>query len=438
MPQSSLQTRLKFILQNRPERWLYAIFWQVSKDINGRLVLLWADDYFRGNDVDWIPSSNEHMNPMFGSEEVCNAQWLIMSSVGMGFLAGYDVVGQSYSSGSCLWLAGDMDLKNYNTKRTEEVRVHGIKSLVCIPTSNGVVELGSCDLVKQDAGLIQLTKSVFDTDHSSFFNVNLANLGVEGEIPNQGPQNQANIEEGQEEVMSAKKMKMSSSDSDPFEINSSSPSTNTITNPPKRRGRRAKGVVAPSTEVMTHGYHVEAERQRREKLNHRFYALRSVVPYVSKMDKASLLADAVTYIKELKSRIETLEKSAGSESSPISLRNKMTQPNSKDYDYSNVDNSRLSFIGHPTINQVEVGQIDVEVKSLGTEVMVRVQSADVNYPAAKLMDALRSLELRVQYASMSSVKDLMVQDVILKVPNGFTADQEETLRLAVLNKMYLD
>ncbi|XP_076882732.1 transcription factor bHLH14-like [Bidens hawaiensis] len=428
MPQSSLQTRLNFILQNRPERWLYAIFWQASKETDGHLVLVWAEGCFLGSNNDLLTSTSNDHEQMFGCDDVWDTRWLVMSSVSMCFYVGHDVVGESYSSGSCLWLAGDMELKNYNSKRTEEVRVHGIKTLVCVPTPNGVVELGSCDIEQQDSGLIQLTKSVFDP--SNFFNVNLgANLVDECEIPNQGPHNQAS-EEGQEEVMSMKKMKMSSSDSDPFEIKSSSPSTNNNAITPKRRGRRAKGSVAPH-EVMTPGYHVEAERQRREKLNHRFYALRSVVPYVSKMDKASLLADAVTYINELKAKIETLEKLTGSESSASSSKNK-TQSNFKHLDYTHVDNSR-SVSGHSTAIQVEV-----EVKALGTEAMVRVQSPDINHPAAKLLDALRSLDLKVQYASVSCVKDLMLQDVIVRVPNGFTGDQEETLRLAVLNKMYLD
>lgn len=52
---------------------------------------------------------------------------------------------------------------------------------------------------------------------------------------------------------------------------------------------------------------MEAEPQRREKLNHCFYALRSVGPNVLRMEKALLLYDAVSYKKELRSKVEELE-----------------------------------------------------------------------------------------------------------------------------------
>ncbi|PQQ01908.1 uncharacterized protein Pyn_09452 [Prunus yedoensis var. nudiflora] len=57
------------------------------------------------------------------------------------------------------------ELQIYECERVKEARMHGIQTLVCVATSCAVLELASLDVIKEDWGLVYLSKSLFGSDN---------------------------------------------------------------------------------------------------------------------------------------------------------------------------------------------------------------------------------------------------------------------------------
>lgn len=478
-------------------------------------------------------------------EEVTDTEWFFLVSMTQNFVNGSGLPGQAFLSNSMIWVSGAERLLGCECERARQAQVFGMKTLVCIPSENGVVELGSTEVIYQSLDLMNKVRVLFDfnagqsgflplgndiqdvneSDPSALWIrepspvvvvppivqiketplVSLSNpmqLVFENhsssaltENPNPAssamhvPNHQFSRNEGREIGVMGKELNFSGFGYDGIsgsnvrsvglESNGCKPESGEILNfgenkrsngskvmpfggnveDSKKRsnedgmwsfsGVKSSGVgdsdhsdleasvvkeqesvqvVEPEKKPRKRGRkpangreeplnHVEAERQRREKLNQKFYALRVVVPNVSKMDKASLLGDSIIYINELKAKVQA------SDSEKEELRNQLESlkkelaskesrnPAEKDFKLSNGHASKLI-------------DLDIDVKIIGWDAMIRVQSSKKNHPAARLMAALEDLDLDVSHASVSVVRDLMIQQATVKMGSRlYTQDQ---------------
>ncbi|KAJ0098918.1 hypothetical protein Patl1_22265 [Pistacia atlantica] len=147
------------------------------------------------------------------------------------------------------------------------------------------------------------------------------------------------------------------------------------------------------------------ERKRRKKLNDRLYAFRALVPKISKMDKASILGDAIDFIKELLKEIkelqDELEEHSNDEGSPenstasMNVNHNIVKPKIFSQTTTSGNDSTLPKV------QVEVAPLD------GSEFFVKVFCEHKLGGFVKLMEALNSLGLEVTNANITHFRVLV-------------------------------
>ncbi|CAN8245830.1 unnamed protein product [Cochlearia groenlandica] len=440
--EDTLQQRLQALIESAGESWTYAIFWQISEEFDSStgdntVVLGWGDGYYKGEEdkekkkkelKNSNPAEQEHrkrvireLNSLISGgiglsdesndEEVTDSEWFFLVSMTQSFVNGVGLPGESYLNSRLIWLSGSGALTGSGCERAGQGQIYGLQTMVCIAAENGVVELGSSELISENSDLMDKVKNLFNF-----------NDGNDGEACSKRPspvskESINNHDGGMISFSNAVRSTAKSGDSDQSDLEASVVKEAIVVEPekkPRKRGRKpANGREEPLN-------HVEAERQRREKLNQRFYSLRAVVPNVSKMDKASLLGDAISYINELKSKLQQAE-------SDKEEMQKQVDGNVKNCGSRAKDRKCLSQDSATSI------EVEIDVKIIGWDVMIRVQCSKKNHPGARFMDALKDLDLEVNHASLSVVNDLMIQQATVKMGSQFFNNDQ--LKAALMAKV---
>ncbi|XP_028764249.1 transcription factor bHLH18-like [Neltuma alba] len=154
--------------------------------------------------------------------------------------------------------------------------------------------------------------------------------------------------------------------------------------------------------------HVMAERKRREKLSQRFIALSAILPGLKKMDKASVLGDAINYVKQLQERVKILEEQVAKKAVETAVFVNRSVAYADNDGSSSGENSNGCY-AQPLP--------EIEARVSGKEVLIRIHCDKLYGSAATILSQLQHLHLTVQSSSFLPFGDATLDVTIVAQMN---------------------
>lgn len=188
----------------------------------------------------------------------------------------------------------------------------------------------------------------------------------------------------------------------------------------------AEPARAPSRPAAQNQDHILAERKRREKLSERFIALSKIVPGLKKMDKASVLGDAIKYVKTLQEQVKGMEEVARRRPVESAVLVKKSQLAADEDDGSSCDEN---FEG------ADAGLPEIEARMSDRTVLVKIHCENRRGVLVAALSELESMDLTIMNTNVlpfttSSIDitimatagehfSLSVKDIVRKLHQAF-------------------
>lgn len=168
---------------------------------------------------------------------------------------------------------------------------------------------------------------------------------------------------------------------------------------------------------------VVSERRRRQKMNKLLYTLRALVPNISKMDKASILADAIEYVEKLKQQVERAESDV--QSTNVSAL-------SADPRVEETDSLAVSLDAANRYGSDRKYHVQVEVRVEESIVEVRIRCKQEHGILFHVTRALETLPFQLKNFTFSTLNEyLLLLNVVLQVDHGFPAMSDYGLKQSI-------
>ncbi|CAN6330043.1 unnamed protein product [Urochloa humidicola] len=197
----------------------------------------------------------------------------------------------------------------------------------------------------------------------------------------------------------------------------------------RRGGGSAAAAAAASSPAGPVQDHIIAERRRREKINQRFIELSTVIPGLKKMDKATILGDALKYVRELQEKVKTLEENgahsagAGSIQSVVLVKKPCHLPD---------DKAMASSGGGQQLPEIEARLSEKSV-------LLRIHCHNARGLLVRVIAEVEQMHLSITHTNvMPFLASTAIITITAKVEEGFSAKVDEIVRSihSVLHQHY--